>query len=260
MKRIKQEDWIFCLMKTECFFIKRQYDISCKLFTPDDEKIRNIIIGVHGFAGDKESSMLKKLAAAACSRGAALICFDFPAHGSSPVGEDMLTAQNCKEDLLAVVQYVSTRYPEAEKSIFATSFGGYITLLCAQQLPDVKLVLRSPAVTMPKVLLENVLKISAEDFKAQKFVQCGYERPLRLPYTFYEGLLSQKLPGENQLTAPTLIVHGDKDDIVPLSDVTAFADNRETVALYIMPGADHRFKKPGQINTIVHWTTAFLRI
>ncbi|MBQ7415996.1 MAG: hypothetical protein IJW14_03040 [Oscillospiraceae bacterium] len=65
--------------------------------------------------------MLEKLALA-CDNGVALLCFYFPAHGASPVAEDKLTVENCKEDLLAVAQYVRERYPDAEKSIFATSF------------------------------------------------------------------------------------------------------------------------------------------
>lgn len=49
------------------------------------------MIGVHGFAGDKESSMLEKLADSFCLHNSAVITFDFPAHGSSYVGEEMLT-------------------------------------------------------------------------------------------------------------------------------------------------------------------------
>ena len=157
-------------MNTRNFTIKREYEICCKLFFPEEGNIRHIIIGVHGFAGDKNSSMLKKLAEDVCRKGAALLCFDFPAHGESPVGEEMLTVENCKSDLCSVVEYVIRNYPDAEKTIFATSFGGFVTLLCAEQLANFHLVLRAPAVTMPKVLLDNVLQISAEDFEQRECV------------------------------------------------------------------------------------------
>ncbi len=245
-------------MKTKYFYINNQYEISCKLFTPDDENISNIIVGVHGFAGDKESSMLGKLSATVCLYSTALICFDFPAHGASPVGENMRTIKNCKNDLCAVVDYISNQYPNANKSIFATSFGGYISLLCADKLAKMPFVLRAPAVTMPKVLLENVLKVTAEDFKTREIIECGFERPIKLPYSFYEELSSQGKIGEKQITLPILIIHGDCDDIVPLSDIEVFAVSQNNVTLQVLHGADHRFKNAGEMERVIDLTKRFL--
>ncbi len=204
--------------------------------------------------------MLKKLADSYVECNVALICFDFPAHGESPVGEEMLTVENCKKDLLAVAEYVSEKYPDADKSIFATSFGGYITLLCAELLKDFAFVLRAPAVTMPVVLLENVLKISAEAFKEQGCVCCGFERPIDLPYSFYENLLEQRNACDVCLSQRTLVIHGDRDDIVPLSDVKAFVKNQDTVTLEIIRGADHRFKNKGEAEKVTEYTGGFLNI
>ncbi len=247
-------------MKTEYFSIKNQYEISCKIFLPDDGRIDNVIIGVHGFAGDKESSMLETLAATFCLHNSAVLSFDFPAHGSSHVGEEMLTINNCKNDLCTVLEYVSNEYPNASKSIFATSFGGYITLLCADKLANIPLVLRAPAITMPKVLLENVLKINANDFKTAKYIACGFERPINLPYSFYEDLMSQEVIGSKQIPLPILIIHGDCDDIVPLSDIEAFSASQSDVSLKIISGADHRFKNEGEMEAIVNLTKTFLSI
>lgn len=245
-------------MKVTYFSIKSQYDIRCKLYTPDDEHISHVIIGVHGFAGDKESSMLEKLATALSLHSKALICFDFPAHGDSPVGEEMLTVKNCKRDLCAVVEYVSNRYPNANKSLFATSFGGYISLLCADKLAKMPFILRAPAATMPKVLLENVLNVSPEEFKRREVINCGFERPIQLPYSFYEDVSSQETVGNKQITSPILIIHGDRDDIVPLSDIEVFAASQNNVTLQILHGADHRFKNVGEMKTIIDLVKTFV--
>ena len=106
-------------MKIQFFSLKRAYEIPCKLYAPADGIIENIILGVHGFAGDKDSSMLEKLAEYACAKNTALICFDFPAHGNSPVNEEMLTVENCKKDFCALVEYVRNHYPHAKKYVFA---------------------------------------------------------------------------------------------------------------------------------------------
>ena len=244
-------------MKKTDFSLARLYEIKCRLFAPEDEIVEHVILGVHGFSGDKDSSMLEKLGAMVCDNRGALICFDFPAHGESPVGEDRLTIDNCKEDLLRVMEYASELYPRAEKSVFATSFGGYITILCAEKLGEVSLILRAPAVTMAKVLLENVLCMDEEAFKARGVVDCGYERPLKLPYSFYEDLLRQECIFCKDLLLPTLIIHGDRDDTVPLDDVEAFAMVMR-VRLEIIAGADHRFKHPGEAAKILSLTKDFL--
>ncbi len=247
-------------MQINRFSITRKYEIKCKAFLPENEEPKHVIIGVHGFAGDKDSSMLKRLANTVCKSGGALICFDFPSHGESPVGEDMLTIENCKRDLLAVVEYTEGKYPKAQKSIFATSFGGYIALKCASHLCDFSLVLRAPAVTMPKILLETVLKISDEEFQRLGVVECGFERKMRLPYSFSRDLWKEESVYDITLSLPTLIIHGDCDDIVPPADVLDFVKDRENVRLEMIPGADHRFKGRGEMEKVIELTKSFLNI
>jgi len=247
-------------MKITNFTIHRNYTIMCKLFSPETISIKRIVIGVHGFAGDKESSMLEKLAEKLVEVGTALICFDFPAHGKSPVAETMLTVENCKEDLLAVAEYIRKKYPDAEKSIFATSFGGYIALLCYDLLLEFKFVLRAPAVTMPELLLTNVLHISADTFKSQGFAECGFERKIKLPYSFYAELLKQENPLRKDYQNSMLIVHGDRDDIVPFDVIKDFSEKHSHIKLHIIEGANHRFKNTGEIDQIVAVTGHFLGI
>lgn len=247
-------------MITKSFSVNREYEIKCKAFLPDNEEIDTVVIGVHGFAGDKDSSMLKKLGIALTGRSSALICFDFPCHGESPAGEETLTVENCKSDLFAVIKYVKEKYPSAKKSIFATSFGGYIALLCAPDLSGIPLVLRAPAVTMLKILLDTVLKISAENFRKAGTVRCGFERLLDLPYSFSENLNAQESVYGIKLNLPTLIIHGDLDNIVPPGDVFDFAKTQDNVNLEIINGADHRFKNRGEIEKVIDLTMDFLNI
>lgn len=247
-------------MRIEKISIQRKYEIMCKIFMPENANVKSAIIGVHGFAGDKESSMLNKLAEGVVESGSVLICFDFPAHGESPVNETELTVENCKKDLLAVVEYINDKYPKTQKSIFATSFGGYISLLCYDLLTEFNYILRAPAITMPDLLLNNVLKISAETFKTQEFVDCGFERKIRLPYSFYTELQLQENLLHKDFERPIYIFNGDMDDIVPLELILTFANNHKSTELFLIKGADHRFKNVGEIEKIVATTQQILRI
>ena len=246
-------------MNVQFFSLLRAYEIKCKLFTPDTPQVDHLVLGVHGFAGDRESSMLEKLATQCTSEGGALLCFDFPAHGHSPVKEDMLTAHNCKQDLLAVFRHGEQLYPNAKKSVFATSFGGYITLLCAHELPACPLILRAPAVTMPNLLLKNVLRTTEEHFRQVGVIRCGFERPIHLPFSALEDLREQEDLMAKVLDRQALIIHGDRDDIVPIEDIRQFVSCHHTATLEIIPGADHRFKKPGEMEQILSLTAGFLK-
>ena len=244
-------------MKTSEFTLYRDYDIKCKLFQPDNGDIERIILGVHGFAGDKESSVLSALAEEMQEHKTALVCFDFPAHGASEADETYFTVVNCKRDLLTVAKWANETYQNAEKTVFATSFGGYISLLCAKELSGFSFVLRAPAVTMPKVLTESVLKIPPAEFQRQKSVDCGFERKINLPYAFYEELL-QYDPVNAEYSRKILIIHGDRDDIVPYTDILSFCKKHPSITLMAIAGADHRFKKDGELAQIIKLTKDFI--
>ena len=237
-------------MKEEYFNISTgRYPVSCKLYTPGLD-VKWIILGVHGFAGDKESSALRALAERCADKGIALLCFDFPAHGTSEATEADLTVENCMSDLLDCADLCRREYPCAEKYLFATSFGGYITLLCSRKLADFRIVLRAPAVTMPEHILTDLLKTTPEDFKRRKTITCGFERKIDLPFSFYQDLQKHRISG-CFCDVPLLIIHGDNDDIVPVEDVVSFCGSHKKAILKITGGADHRFKKPGEIEQVI---------
>ena len=234
-----------------------EYDISCKLYFPSENCIKGVILGVHGFAGDKESSALKKLAYAVEQYGIALICFDLPAHGESCVNESSFTVKNCIRDLGCIADKIRNEYPNVDKYIFATSYGGFIALQCVEQLKEFKYVLRAPAVTMPEHILTDVIKLSAEEFKTAGSVECGLERSLVLPYSFYEELQHYSILGKN-FDKPMLVIHGNADDVVPYEDILKFCRDNMSAELAVIDGADHRFKKPGEIESVIKSTIRYM--
>ena len=240
------------------FSIHRGYEIKCKLFKPEDGGIDHVVVGVHGFAGDKDSSMLKNLAKSLS--GTALLCFDFPAHGESPADESSFTVKNCMLDLLAVCNWSRENYPNARKAIFATSFGGYVSLLSYDSISDFKFVLRAPAITMADVLLSGVLKMSEDEFKENERVITGFERKIYLPYSFYLEMRSLPCLLERDFAVPMLIIHGDRDDIVPPQVIYEFSRKNSSATLKIIEGADHRFKNRGESEALIESTKNFLEI
>lgn len=242
-------------MKIEEFNIElEEYSIPCKLYTPEGN-IKRIVLGVHGFAGDKESSVLAALAERLSKKDAALICFDFPGHGKSSAPYSCLRVENCIRSLLEVVKYVKNHFPESEYGIFATSFGGYITLVCSEKLKDFRIVLRAPAITMANSFVSKIIPVSKEQFIRDGGAVCGFERKIFVSTMFYEDLLKY------QIRIPTeqiLIIHGTEDDIIPYSAVEELANIHKNIKLISIEDADHRFKKDGQLMQIVENTINWL--
>ena len=224
-----------------------RYLIPCKSFMPETT-IKKVVIGVHGFAGDKDSSVLSALAEELALNESGLICFDFPAHGKSEASDNLLRVENCMQDLLDVADYVREKYPQKEYGVFATSFGGYITLLCSDKLPEFKIALRAPAVTIANSFVEKIIPVSKVEFINNKGALCGFERKMYVTVDFYEDLLKHEIQIPNE---EILVIHGTEDDIVPFADVKNIADKHPNIKLIPIIGADHRFKKKGELERII---------
>ncbi len=221
------------------------HPIPCKEYLPDGE-VKLAVLGVHGFGGDKESSVLKALAMRLEPLGGALVCFDFPCHGESGTPDNMLSVDICQRDLAAAADEIRKRFPNADKGIFATSFGGYITLFCLDRLKDFSIVLRSPAVTMAESFLTILPDRNA--FFEKGSALCGWERTMLLTTAFYDDLRAHTVPLPDR---PVLIIHGTKDDIVPFSAVSGMAEKSEFITLCPIDEADHRFKRRGHLESLL---------
>jgi len=231
-----------------------EYDIPCKLFVPPFGKPTGIVIGVHGFAGDKNSSVLTQLALALHKEGWGLVCFDFPAHGDSTAPDEALRVDNCKRDLMTVVSWMKAEYPDAAYGLFATSFGGYIALLCADNLKGIRKVLRAPAVTMATALENIVAPITRAELFENGAV-CGFERKMHVSGSFYRDLLEHpfSIPDE-----PFVIIHGTEDDVIPFAAVKHLSELHDNIRLIAVEGADHRFKRLGDLEIILENSVPWL--
>lgn len=223
------------------------YDIYCRMYKPYDD-IKQIVIGVHGFAGDKDSSVLLALAKQLCNNHQALVCFDFVAHGESKASDDYLRVHNCISDLKLVIKDVKASYPNASYAIFATSFGAYITLLCINELEEFDIVLRAPAITIADSFIDIIVPVSKEQFFKDGGAICGFERKMFVTTHFYQDLLDYKIP---DFTHPLTIIHGSEDDIIPYQAVARFVALYNQCKLVTIEGSNHRFKKDGELEQVL---------
>lgn len=231
--------------------------IPCKIHEPDCGNVTRVVIGVHGFCGHKDNAVLQSVAEEMGMYGTVSVCFDFPAHGESPMSDRALSLRNCVAVLSEVARWVAQQYPGTRKCIFASGFGAFVTVQALEELDDILervcLVLQTPDFHMADSLLA-MTRMSEEAFWKAGRVTIGRvgDRRIEVPFSFYEELRSAI--SYMDFEQPMLLLHGECDEIVKIADVEHFRRINEQSSLVIIPGADHQFRGAGQWDMVVDLT------
>ena len=231
--------------------------IPCISNEPDVGAVHRCIIGVHGFCGDKDTPILVDIAEEMGIFGAATVRFDLPAHGDSPVTDWGLSLEKCVDSLIAVANWTQKTYPGAEVCIFATGFGAFVTLVALDDLKELlgklKLVLQTPNLHMSTSLLRMANMTEEQLHKAGRVtIGATAKRAVEVPYSFYEELDANLVYYNYHM--PMLLLHGELDDVVPLSYLEPFRRFNTRSKLVVIPGADHQFRGEGQWDMVVDLT------
>lgn len=236
------------------------YNISYDENIPDN--CNTIVIAMHGFAGDKESGCIKLLEEKLRQMNVGLIRFDWPGHGKSETNGDDLTVRKCLSDLNCIVKHIMKNHNNCNLVAFSTSFGGYITLLYNYYNPEVfnHIILRSPAIKMYDVVMNNLLTEQMKsELSKRGYFYYGFERILKVSLKFIKELSEEnvfELYGDRQLDNIS-IIHGTEDDVVPISDSNQFS-SIHNCTIYPIKGADHRYKKEGELSKVIDIATKII--
>lgn len=230
---------------------KKLGNIFCKYFHPKG-KLKKIIIAVHGFAGDKESSAIMAVAEA-LRKHTLVVAFDLPCHGEEKDG--VLKLGDCYEYLDSVLKDTRGKYPNIPISLFATSFGAFLSLNYLKSKPynfD-RIILRSPAIFMDETLVNNILPLHHILFETlqEHKVNLSHEKGVYVNMEFLSDLKTNTLSNIH-FNEHLYIIQGDADDIVDFKKNEEFYKaNCSGYSLYYIKGADHRFKKAGELDVVV---------
>ena len=243
-------------MENNMILSSGELKIPCTLLAPEEEKVRRLGLGVHGLGGSMTDEIQAGIAEEMEMFYGAVLRFDFPAHGESPLGKDGFTLPNCRESLLTAARWLRERYPQVEDlCIFATGFGAYVTLLVLEELVampgKVKLVVQTPSVLMHETMLA-MARITAPTLQAMDKITIRAPRPFDVTYDFYCDL--QKNIVLTSQPIPMLILHGEEDDYIRMESIQNFRRVNEESKLVIIPGTSHRFLEEGAWDMVLDLT------
>ena len=222
------------------------HNIRCKLYCRDIHSIRQMVLFCHGFGGHKDNSAAAKFAERLTSKHkyAALVTFNLPCHGDDV--KKKLELDVCLAYLDLVQRHLREKFETDELYCYATSFGGYLTMLYLHRFgsPFRKIVLRCPAIPMAEVLMGTVASAGdAELLRKGREVAVGFDRKVPVSPAFFQELKENDIRTYEFLdwAEDILIIHGTEDEIVPMEATHEFCEN-QLIEFIPIAGADHRFR------------------
>lgn len=229
------------------------------------DSIEMAVLYGHGFGGHKETKAAERFADSylAKYKNAVVIVFDWPCHGED--AKKNLSLDDCDTYLRLVIEYAKEQLGAKTLFAYATSFGGYLFLRYIREYgnPFQKLALRCPAVNMATVLRCGIMTPEDEKKLSRgKDALLGFDRKIKISPEFVKSLIASDITilDYTPFCNDVLILHGTKDELVPLEEVGFFA---ETNMIEFIPveGADHRFldqtKMYFAINKIIDFFESF---
>ena len=168
--------------------------IRCRMIISNKDKqtrtFPHVVIVTHGFGSNKETTGTTKFGEhiTAKYKGFAVIAFDWPCHGND--ARKKLTITECLAYLQIVTNYARNTLDANDLYIYASSFGGYITLryLLESGNPFRKIALRCPAIRMHDTLESAIPDADKAKLKKGKDILVGFTRKMKIDQSFLKDM------------------------------------------------------------------------
>ena len=223
-----------------------------------DEKTSSAVIISNGFAANKDRTRLIKLAETLSKNGFAALRFDFGGCGESEDSE--ITLKNQVDDLKSAINYMR-KNGYFNIGLLGESLGGLTSILAYDN--EIKaLVLWAPVTKSkaPSTIQKEELQQELNERGFIIYQKDGREFMIPKEYLEERQAINQK-EILSKIKCPVLIIHGDKDDIVPLADSReAMQFLPEKSKLEIIKDGDHKLddKMNEVIPLSVNWFKKYL--
>lgn len=227
--------------------------ISAILAEPIHKSDRAVIL-CHGFLSTKESRTNRRLTELLVPKGIGTLRFDWFGMGASAGDFGHLTVSRCRDQLEHAIALMQAR-GYGKLGIIGSSFGGFITLLVSGAYSPLQAIgLKCPVPDFPEMLELEFGRAGMDEWKRTNHIPdvTGGRTPIALDFSFYEDCRRvNAYESARHIHAPVLIVHGERDELVPLHQIygleKALPGKKELV---LLPGADHQFGKPEDFRTM----------
>jgi uncharacterized protein len=220
-----------------------------------------IVILCHGFATGKDSSTNLVLEGSLNENDIATLRFDFFGHGESEGSFENITLSKGVDDIISAYGYLKS-LGYAKIALVGSSFGGAAAILAAAQLPNLfALALKCPVSGYGELEIQDRGEDGIKEWREKGFVDYvnGQGKVFKLNYGFFEDLAHNVgYEVAKKISMSTLIVHGDEDADVPISQSIKISTMIPDCRLEIFHGADHRFSRSEDFEHMIRTIRDFI--
>lgn len=243
----------FTIPSTEGLPIRGDFDVP--------ENPRALVVIVHGFKGFKNWGFFPWLAQRLVGHRLAVCRFNMSRCG---IGEDPESFDRLDlfehdtysielNDLRAAVQHAQQRFPQLPTIVLGHSRGGGVAVLGASDVPN----LRSVIAWSPISRCDNWDAAMRRDWQERGFTEALNQRTrqmMRVSRDVMDDFEANRerldiVKSAEALRVPLLVIHGARDESVPLASGQLLAERADDGSLLVIGGAGHTFNA---IHPLVH--------
>jgi len=231
------------------------------LSNPTNDKTKPIIILCHGFSGHKDSKTYPRFQEVLNKKGIAIFRFDFYGHGESDGKFEDITISEALDDVLKAIEFIKL-LGYKKIGLFGSSFGGMASILAASKTDDLFiLALKSPVSDCVGKIIAQTTQYPIEKWKRNGYIihvnSNGIKQ--RLNYSFYQDAENLSVyEAAKNINIPTIIVHGNKDDVVPVEQSKRTASIIKDCRLEILPSCNHQYDKKEDFEKMIKLISRFI--
>jgi len=220
-----------------------------------------IIIMCIGHSSDKSRPTYTSMEEKLNKGNVATFRFDIYGHGESEGKFENATVSEAIDDAQKAIEFLKNK-GYSKIGLFGSSFGGITSLITASKVDGLfVLALKSPVSDYYKVELLKRGEEGIRGWKEKGYVLSAKSdgTKLRLNYCFYEDFKNYNgYEAAEKIKIPTIIVHGDTDEIVPVEQSKKTAKIIKNCKLEIIGGADHRYTNPDHFDKCIKLLSNFI--
>lgn len=250
-------------MEKQVSFTVRGLKLYGMLHLPESRGPFPALSFFHGFTGQRVEPhrLFVKASRRLAKEGVATLRFDFRGSGESDGDFKDATVSGELEDAQASIDFLSAQdgVDENRLGVLGLSMGGFVASRLAAQDRRVKsLVLWAAGATAPRMFPRYVHLAGQNRHRWLEQGEWDFGGNV-LGSRFLRDLERMKshLPVLTRFKGKALVLHGDRDASVPVSEAEIYRKTLKKAKVQILKGADHTFNRSDWektvIDTTVHW-------
>jgi len=249
-------------MKEKIFFENSRGIKLCGILSnPTAEKEKPVVILCHGFFRSKDGKTFVGLERILNEKGISTLRFDFFGHGESEGKFEEVTTSEAVDDILGAIKFLKES-GYGKIGLMGSSFGGMASIIAASKVNDLYvLALKSPVSDYSSLFQAHQNEQEFKEIKEKGFTYItdieGEKRKLNISF-FIDARKAKGYEAAKNIKISTLIVHGNKDDSVPIEQSKRTASLMENCRLEVIEGADHGYSNEEHFKEMLDLISEFI--